>query len=169
MTVFCPPQEQTNAEDLQIVFLAGPIQGADDWQSRAIELLCASQTEDIYIANPRRPTFDKLSEREYEEQVEWEHRYLNLAGSSGVVMFWLAREATHDCSRAYAQTTRFELGEAVANHCAMGDYVVIGIEEGFSGARYVRKTIASKSPDIPIFSSLEETCREALRMLGLET
>ena len=46
------PLERTEASEEPWVFLAGPIQGAADWQAQAIELLRATDPM-LNIANPR--------------------------------------------------------------------------------------------------------------------
>ena len=77
--------------DQSIIFLAGPIQGAPDWQAEAISVF-TSLKPDITIASPRRETFEGVS---YDEQVDWETENLRKAGRSGVIMFWLAKEQIH--------------------------------------------------------------------------
>src|SRR5262249_53460006 len=144
-----------------LIFLAGPIQGAPDWQAEAIALL--HHAPGLTIANPRRDRYDGANA--YVEQVAWEHHHLQRAGDSGVALFWLAREAEHFCDRAYAQTTRFELGEAVTLHRWQGIKVVVGIDEGFSNARYLRYTLPRKAPNIPLRSTLREACEAALALL----
>jgi hypothetical protein len=160
--VFLPPAYRD--WDGPVLFLAGPIQGAPDWQSDAISLLV--RTPGVAIACPRRPgnANADLSAAAYEEQVKWEHHYLERAGLDGVLVFWLAREVTHHCDRAYAQTTRFELGEAVTLHRWKGIKVVVGIEQGFSGASYLKRTLRHKVPHIPLCSSLQHTCAAAARL-----
>lgn len=68
--------------------------------------------------------------------------------------------------RSYAQTTRFELGEAVTTHRFTGAHVVVGvgIEDGFTNARYLRRAIAKKASGIPFCASFEETCRKAIAL-----
>jgi len=105
-----------------------------------------------------------LSEQKYSEQIDWEHFHLNRAGENGVVLFWLAREVEHFCDRAYVQTSRFELGAGVTLHRWKGSKVIVGIEAGFSNARYLRKTIAKKAPGIPLCSTLKETCEAAVAL-----
>jgi hypothetical protein len=151
--------------DGPLLFLAGPIQGAPTWHDEAIEMLRAAAH--IHIASPRRDeAFGETAEEMYNEQVDWEHYHLDRAARDGVLLFWLAREAEHRCDRAYAQTTRFELGEAVTLHRWQGARVVVGIESGFSNARYLRRTIGKKAPRIPICSALRETCETAIRLAG---
>jgi hypothetical protein len=147
-----------------LIFLAGPIQGAPNWHGEAIAFL--EGVSGLQIASPRRlETGGKdFSEEVYREQIAWEHFHLKRAGENGVTLFWLARETAHQCDRAYAQTTRFELGEAVTLHRWKGIKVVVGIEIGFSNARYLKTTIASKAPDIPLCSTLQQTCEIAIRL-----
>jgi len=148
-----------------LLFLAGPIQGAPDWQSAA--LVRFANHAGLAVASPRRPAFLKLLPADYAAQVEWEHHHLDCAAAHGVILFWLPREAIHRCDRAYAQTTRFELGEAVTRQRWQGIKVVVGIEAGFSNERYLRQTIASKAPAIPLCDTLPQTCDAALRLLGM--
>ncbi|HTK05199.1 MAG TPA: nucleoside 2-deoxyribosyltransferase domain-containing protein [Candidatus Eisenbacteria bacterium] len=147
-----------------LIFLAGPIQGAPDWQAAAIAFI-AAEAPDLDVASPRRgETRGEFSEDMYMEQVDWEHDHLAIASDRGVTLFWLAKEAVPTPGRAYAQTTRFELGEAVTGHRFTGSRVVVGIEDGFTNARYLRRTIGKKAPAIPLCASLEETCRKAIEL-----
>ncbi|MBX9623749.1 MAG: nucleoside 2-deoxyribosyltransferase domain-containing protein [Gemmataceae bacterium] len=155
-----PPDYPT--VDGPLVFLAGPIQSAPDWQAVAAGLLHAARP-DLAIANPRRAyppgTFG------YAAQVDWETHHLRRAAADGVILFWLAREADHRCDRAYAQTTRFELAEWMVRHERDGVKLVIGIEDGLSGARYVRRRFGQDCPAVPLCDSLDETCRTAVQVI----
>lgn len=146
----------------KIIFLAGPIQGAADWQSQAIAIF-EKLDNSITIANPRKEYIDDSFV--YEKQVDWETANLRAASEQGVILFWLAREQTHNCERAYGQTTRFELAEWKIRHERDGVKLVIGIDEGFSNARYIRRRIGQDCPDIHIKDTLRETCEEAVRVL----
>ncbi len=160
--ILLPPQYVQ--VDGPLIFLAGPIQGAPQWQARAISLL--SRHPEASIASPRRQTTGgEFTDADYNVQVDWEHVYLERAGRDGVILFWLAAEAEHDCGRAYAQTTRFELAEAVTLHRLRGIQVVVGIDPGFTGARYIRRTLAKKAPLIPIVGTLEAACAAALELI----
>lgn len=146
-----------------LVFLAGPVQGAPDWQAQAIAVLGKAAPE-IHIASPRRDYLP--GEFSLEEQVDWETRYLRLAALRGAIMFWLAREVEHFCDRAYAQTSRFELAEWKVHHQRTGASIVVGIEEGFTNARYIRRRLAQDCPDLRICSSLTETCEQVLAVIN---
>lgn len=143
-----------------LVFLAGPIQGAPDWQSRAIDLM---PEEDWVVANPRtNPPWHG----DYEGQVDWETRHLAYAARYGCVMFWLCREAEHRCDRAFGQTSRFELGEWFGR--SMAEYtansrLVVGIEPGFTNERYIRRRFDTCGYRFVIPDTLEATVDLAVR------
>src|SRR5262245_63781042 len=118
-----------------LVFLAGPIQGARDWQIDAAQLL-GELAPTLHVANPRRQyppgTF------EYAAQVDWETHHLRRAAECGIILFWLAREVEPIPGRCHAQTSRFELAEWKVRHERDGVRMVVGVENGLSGAGYVR-------------------------------
>ena len=156
----CLPPDITELKG-GVIFLAGPIQGAADWQHEAVKIL-RSLDPNFHIANPRRKYLD--GEFVYRQQVDWETYYLNRAAKNGVILFWLAKEYEHLPSRAYAQTSRLEFGEWKAKHEWGLAKLAVGIEEGFSGRRYIGHRMAQDCPDIPVNGSLEETCAEAVRI-----
>lgn len=166
--IICSPAYLEKIE-APVIFLAGPIQGAHSWQEEAIEII-HSLDSNICIANPRRQNIEikgDFTTGMYNEQVDWETFHLRKAGENGCVMFWLAKESSHDCSRAYAQTTRFELAEWKARHEFLKANLVIGIEDGFTGAKYIRRRFMQDCPEVPICDSLEETCEQAVRLAYL--
>lgn len=148
--------------DGPIVFLAGPIQGAPLWQLDATRLLLELMPE-LHVANPRR---SDDTEVHYDAQVDWETHHLRRAAGTGVILFWLAREETHRCDRAYAQTTRFELAEWKVRHERDGVKLAVGIDDGFTGAKYIRRRLAQDCPGVPVCDSLRETCGAVVRLLG---
>lgn len=149
-----------------IIFLAGPIQGAANWQEKAIFHLSSAPFP--YIANPRRNIKwrGEFSPAMYDEQVDWETHHLRLAAKQGVILFWLANEYKHRCERAYAQTTRFELGEWKIRHERDGVKLVVGIDDNFSGKRYIQRRFPNDCPDVPLCLTLEETCKRALELIS---
>ena len=148
-----------------VIFLAGPIQGAQFWQDEAIRIIQALDPG-THIASPRRGVGMEgdFTEAMYAEQVDWETKYLRRAARQGAVLFWLSREHVHIHERAYAQTSRFEIGEWKERHMRDGTKLVIGIEEGFSGARYIRHRFGQDCPEVPFVSSLREACEAAVRL-----
>lgn len=156
-----PPIEAPIPDDAPLIFLAGPIQGAPDWQSEAIVLIQTAAPE-IWIANPRRTYMD--GSFVYEDQVDWETRHIRRAMEFGALIFWLAAPVVDHPDRAYAQTTRIEIAEAKVRHELLGGNVVVGIEEGFSGERYIRRRWGQDAPGIPFRESLAATCEKAIEM-----
>ena len=144
-----------------LVFLAGPIQGAPDWQAEAIAWFSA-QAPQLNIASPRREYAP--GEFDHAAQMDWESHYLRRAAQCGVILFWLARESLEISGRSYAQTTRFELAEWKVRHENDGTQLVVGIEDGFSGARYIRRRYAQDCPSVPVVTSLAEACQLAVKL-----
>jgi hypothetical protein len=160
------PPSRTSTLGHSLIFLAGPIQGTWNWQKAAVTRLRTGGYRE-WIASPRSDTLsDGATLPAYDAQVEWEHFYLEKAGRKGVLLFWLAKEVDHDPARAYAQTSRFELGWTLGNMIRKPEIrLTLGIEKGFSGDRYIRKTFASVLPKFPITDTLEDTCVRALRLM----
>mgnify|MGYP000843565853 FL=1 len=158
--IYVPPEYLK--EEKPLVFLAGPIQGAEDWQTKAIEII-HSQNPDIIIASPRISKIDDKFNKN--EQIDWETYHLRKAGSNGVIMFWLAKEKEHISTRAYAQTSRFELSEWKLRHEIYRSKLIVGIEEGFSNTHYIKRRFSQDCPDVPIFDSLEATCERVVKEL----
>jgi Nucleoside 2-deoxyribosyltransferase like len=144
-----------------LVFLAGPIQGAPDWQALAARWF-AERAPGVSVASPRRLTRD--APFDYAAQVDWETHHLRRAAEHGAILFWLAREAEAVPGRAYAQTTRFELAEWKVRHERDGTRIVIGIDDGFTGARYIRHRFARDCPGVPLVDSLDAACATALEL-----
>lgn len=161
-TVLLPPTIVNVATP--IIFLAGPIQGADDWQTRAIKIIHDINPH-ITIASPRRQALSETFV--WEDQVDWETHYLRAAGKSGAILFWLAKETHHDCSRPFALTSRFEIAEWKMRHERDNARLVIGVDSEFVGARYIKHRFSQDCPDVPICDSLEETCKKAVEVISL--
>lgn len=148
--------------DNRIIFLAGPIQGAADWQARVINIIHDLDSS-VVVASPRKDY--ESGTFVYERQVDWETHFLRKAGASGVIAFWLARQIIETPGRSYAQTTRFELAEWKMKHELEGAALTLGIEEGFGNARYIRRRFEQDAPEVKITDSLEDMCKNAVELL----
>ena len=102
---------------LPIIFLAGPILSAPNWQDEAIKIF-AEKKEDLTIITPRRGIRERIAkyiikgeENYFPRQRAWERHYLDIASNIGCIMFWLPGEEIHNCNKIYSSTTRVELGE----------------------------------------------------------
>ena len=65
----------------------------------------------------------------------------------------------------HVRWTLLELAEWKVRHEHNGVRIVVGIEEGFSGARYIRHRLGQDCPGIPIVNSLEAACRAVVELL----
>jgi len=141
------------------VFLAGPIQGADDWQALALAHL-GEVAPQLHVYSPRRAggTKGEFDDARNIEQINWETHYLRRCGENGAIIFWLAGEAVHVPGRSYAQTTRFELGEWKERAMRGEANLVLGIDSEFTNARYIRHRVQTDCPQVPICATLEATC-----------
>jgi hypothetical protein len=160
------------------LFLAGPIEGADDWQSRTIEIIRSTGSHTlnlIHIFNPRRQTEmrdTRLDPENYKIQTFWEQDQLALAADIGAHLFWLeARnpKLPYTSGREYARTTIKELCMSIGGiFYGDGIKMAVGIDPDFDdpshNLRYCRETL--KRLHIPIRSTLEDTCSEALALLS---
>lgn len=111
---YTPPHNADITDWTPLIFLAGPVQGAPDYQTRFAEHLL-EQHANIAVASPRRTPADQ--ERfDADEQVEWELRHRFRARGFGVTAIWFAAQdlsIPYPEGRSYAQTTRIELGETL--------------------------------------------------------
>lgn len=138
MTLSCPQRLETKKTNYH-VFLAGPIQGAPNWQ-HSIE-----DADNITFLSPRRTSYDNFN---YSEQVSWERDHLL---SADIVVFWIPKPIEKIEGRDYAQTTRTEFGE----YLARGKKVIFGCYEGFSGERYFQTKLTEYGCG-EVLHSLEE-------------
>lgn len=151
-----------------LIFLAGPIKGALNWQGEAINLLQSLRPEDT-IASPR--TSDgtnygsRFSDQQQAAQIEWEFAHLERAMTHGVVLFWFAAEAQHFPERAYAQQTRVEFGDALRMAALGHARIVAGGEIGYPGLSTTKWRFNKMLRGHPFHDTLEATCRWALRIL----
>ncbi len=138
MIIACPnklPEKKSS----WYVFLAGPIQGAPEWQNTLPDI------PGVTFLSPRRDSYDNFN---WDEQVAWETIGLKI---SDVILFWIPAKVEHIEGRDYAQTTRTEIGE----YLALGKKTIVGIHNEFPGRRYIAKK-ASQYKASDVHTSLEE-------------
>ena len=144
-----------------LVYLAGPIEGAPDWQAEALVRL-AGLDPSLNVANPRRELAP--GEELASEQMDWETGYLRRAEEHGAILFWMAAEHERVPWRAYAQFARAQLFEYKARHELAGARIVLGIEENFAGGTYMRRRFEQEAVGVPLFRTLEECCVAAAHL-----
>lgn len=163
-----PPEYFELSERQPLIFLAGPIQGAPDWQTRAGKRINDHRPDrNFHIANPRRTVL--ADDFIYDEQVAWEKRYLKKAARCGGIVFWFAARdyrLPYADGRAYAKTTHKEFHRAIGwLDMDSGVQLSVGFEPAYledptSDTRYLLHTI-HEFP-LPIFDNLEETVDHAV-------
>jgi hypothetical protein len=146
-----------------LIFLAGPIRYAQDWQEKAIDYLL-SNDNGVIIANPRWDAGQRIKNlaingesNYFKRQRVWERYYLKIASHTGAVLFWLAN--------APGFMTRFELGQISAEYKHNNSTrFCVGGEKGFIDIDTIRYDLSEDAPDKEIFDTLEETCSEAIKL-----
>lgn len=156
MELITPESPEKDYSDKKIVFLAGPIKGAPDWQARAIEDL---KDLDIYVANPRRENVINFN---LDMQVDWESKYL---AAADVIMFWIPPKDFDVSGRDYAQTSRFELAEWMAktNYNHTRKQIIVGISDDFYGKSYIVKRLQAQN--VVVYNTYFETIKKARELL----
>jgi hypothetical protein len=150
--------------------MAGPIQGAPDWQAEGLEVARSlwKQKQTLHVVNPRWAA--QPEEFIKNDQITWEKKYLRRASLLGGLVFYLASES-HDApapnkpGRAYAQTTRQEFGRAAGwKDYEPGVIICLGMEDGYIGNEdYYRHTAEELS--IAIHDNIRDTVTEALEAI----
>jgi len=155
-----------------LIFLAGPILGAPNWQDEAVDFLL-SQEPSLIVVSLRRKVREKIARRVlkgdetfFPRQRAWERHYLNMASETGTTLFWLPGEVEHDCSKSYGAMTRFELGQVMASY-SEGNPVsfCVGSDGKFSELHIIQYDLSLDVPNKEIIGTLEETCLEAIKLL----
>jgi hypothetical protein len=160
-----PPHTLHIESHTPLVFLAGPVQGAPNWHSPIADELLTFR-DDIHVASPRRLLEDEIdvfTANDSQEQVEWENAALERSAKFGSIVVWFAAQdhsLPYRTGRAYAQTTRLELGEAWGWLTAGWQFpLVVGFDpnytfEGGGSESYVH--IKQRLKKFPIYHSLDD-------------
>lgn len=165
------PKTYLKEVEAPLIFLAGPIKSAPNWQDKAIDIIL-SQNKDLIVASPRggireviAPYILKGDDNYFPRQRAWERHYLDLASKTGAIMFWLPGEETHDCQKVYGAMTRLEIGQWMTNY--RHDKSVrfcVGSDGKFSELHTIQYDLQLDVPEKSVFGSLKETCLEAVRL-----
>jgi len=168
-----PPRRAKIPEIEPLVFLAGPIQGAPDWQKQAVDQFSDEWAGglSLHIANPRRENStqqDFDTTEKYRKQTRWERAHLFRAMSIGANVFWLAcrdLEIPYPKDRPYGQTTRFEFSMAYTEaRAGRPIHISLGIEPGYKGSDKYYLDLADEL-NLPVYNALETTIADALESL----
>jgi hypothetical protein len=140
--------------DGPVVYVAGGITGADDWQHHyAVPRLLGSPYP-VVVVNPRRHEFNVDDDAMHAEQVVWEYRHLNLEQNT-VVMVWFPD------SRVEHPIAWFEFGMALAR-TGRGRQLVVGCHPNYVRAKDVRLQWQCYRSGQRLYTTLPETVDAAL-------
>lgn len=171
------PKTYISEIELPLIFLAGPVGSAPLWQDEAMKMIF-SLDSNVVIACPRREVCPELAqyvirgdETYFPRQRAWEWHYLQRAAKDekgGAILFWLPGEEKHNCQKVYGAMTRMELGEWMTEY--KHDPSVrfcVGSDSQFPELRTIAYDLQRNASDKDIKKTLEETCREAVRLAML--
>jgi hypothetical protein len=139
MTVVTAPAECSREVSTSVVFLAGGITDAEDWQRALIRMV--SDVE-LVVLNPRRESFPMGDESAGREQIAWEFRHLRMADA---VAFWFPPQTL--CPIAL-----FELGVQTAGRRPL----FVGVDPGYRRRFDVQVQLALARPEVKIVGRLED-------------
>lgn len=159
-----------------LFFLAGPVQGGEDWQLRAYRLIL-NRIQNFHAIIPCRykephPLVYRREggiESHFVRQTTWERHYLNMASERGCILFWLPCESKSEPRKdgqPYARDTYGELGEWRGRKMYNpGIRLVVGAEKDFPGLSQITQNFREAlGPMFRIHSTLEETVEAAIML-----
>jgi len=165
------PKNYVKNVDTPLIFLAGPILGAPNWQDAAIEYLF-SLNKYITIVSPKKEIKENISKyilntdpNPFSRGRHWERYYLDIASKKGTVLFWLPGEEKHKCEKSYGAMTRLEIGQFMTRYkYDKSTRFVVGTDDKFSEINTIKFDLSLDAPEKKISKTLEETCRQALEL-----
>lgn len=147
------------------IFLAGPSlrpdqeKEMDSWRKDALQILEDKGYDGVVFCPENRGFSFKNKDFNYDDQVEWEEKHLNVADC---IVFWVPRDLSLDkkgSPKLPAYTTNIEWG----TWCDSGK-VVFGAPEDAEKVTYL-KHYADKYK-VPMGDTLTETLEQAIDMVG---
>ena len=165
------PNTLVEKVDGPLIFLAGPILCAPNWQDEAVKKIIDKEPG-FTVASPRGESREKLAkyvlsgkDDAFSRQRAWELHYLHLAAKTGAIMFWLPGEEKHSCNKVYGAMTRVEIGEWLIQYSYDNSVrLCIGTDGRFPEFSPIKHDINHYAPNKKIQTTLEDTCYEARRI-----
>ena len=158
-----------------IIYLAGPILNAPEWQDEA-SLYILKKEPNIIIATPRSGIRDTIQpyiiteeqdKTKFPRQVAWEKEHLTIASRTGAILFWLPEQKKQldEEEKVYGALTRVEIGQWMTEYKHDPRiHICFGTDGKFSEIDQIQWYLQQYAPDKKIHATLEETCDEAIRI-----
>lgn len=147
------------------IFLAGPSlrpgqeKEQESWRKDALQILEDKGFDGVvFVPEHKGFKFPDDKEFNYDDQIEWEHKYLNIADC---IVFWVPRDLEVDKEgniKLPAFTTNIEFG-----FWSDTGKIVFGYPEGAEKVDYLE--LCAEKYNVPIGNTLTETLDNALKML----
>lgn len=166
LKIYGPPKKESSDSE-PAVFLAGPIQGAPNWQDEAINIIGGiPRKRPLGVYNPR--VAGEL-EHSYADQIAWEKFHLLRARDYGAIIFWFAAQdlsLPYPQGRSYAQTSRIEFGRVMGwlDCVPRGVNVALGFDSCYEGGneQYIRS--CAEEYEIAVHNNIITLCHEAVKI-----
>ena len=181
-------------DSFPLFYLAGPIQGGDEWQVRACEFI-ASNIDDVDVVvpnwwNAEHPLIKKYGATDVtatiDDAIKWERAYLYTAGlghfQRGCIIVWVPDESKtrpRDDNSPYGRDTYGEIAEWRGRMLGYADLrrpenewprMVVGAEGGFPGLPQIRKNFSfGLNNKYQIYETLAETVLAAFKKAGIRS
>lgn len=158
MSIINPISERVLDAAEPLLFIAGPVQGASDYQT-AVAHAVLRRRPDFVVATPRVPEELDRGSFDYDRQVDWEERHLWRAAQLGGIAFWFAAQdpaLPYRPGRAYAQTSRIEIGMVAGWRRFTAVNMVVGFDPDYDGGseRYIRRMMCRDG--VAVATGMEE-------------
>ena len=151
MIVVEAPSRYRNSMGYPMLFMAGGITGAEDWQTKLLEEL---KDEDLVVFNPKRKNFDTSDEEVEAQQITWE--FLHIA-KANAISFWFPPQTL-------CPITLFELGAVLGEKTDRS--IFVGCDPSYARIRDVKIQVelrSKKIEDVESLSSLASQVKDWAR------
>ena len=150
------------------IFLAGPIQGAPNWQAEAeahLDNALPLSAGNVNVFNPR--ALDMSHSKQ--SQIGWEKKALVRARNFGILVYWFAAQdfsiSDYPEGRPYAQTSRIEFGRAVGwKDLRPSVKIGIGIDPSYAGGNEEYITSCADEHSLKIYRNLGQLCSHVIEL-----
>ncbi len=163
------PKKYWPLENQPVIFLAGPLNSAPQWQRQA-SCMIFNRMKKVTVCSPRMISHEEQGcDYTFTRQRAWERYYMDRAAEYGTILFWMPEvDPQHDYKGlTYGATTRFELGEWMTRASLDKSInVEIGAQEGFNTIHTIAYDMQRLLPEKVLHTSLSSLVDAAIEHAG---